>query len=188
MDKIPIPEKVKNILLPQEKVEFMAKPLKSTYDKKVKLAIISAFLMPLGFGAFVMVGFKLFTGFYIDNLAGFVLSILYLAGSVAIIITPLSFVGAYFIHKSYPKSFYGYSNMRIICNNEYGRVYFFYFKDIHEITKAGEDKVAIDTNDYVGEYSSSASKKIYKIIGIEDPISFVNLINEKLLPFRIAPK
>lgn len=188
MNEFPIPDKVKSILLPQEDIEFMAKPLKSVYDKKVKSAIIAAFLLPFGFGAFVIIGFKLFTGFYIDDLSGFVLSILYIAGSVAIIITPLSLLGAYFIHKSYPNSFYGYSNMRIICTNEYGRVLFFYFKDIHEIAKAGEYKVSVDTNDYVGEYSSSASKKIHKITGVEDTTTFVNIINEKVLPFRIPPK
>lgn len=102
------------------------------------------------------------------------------------VITPLLLLRASSIRKSYQGSFYGYSNMRIICGNK-SEIIFFYFKDIHEITVGKKGTVNIDTNEYVGEYTSEARKMIHRIIGVADAKGFVETVREKILPFLKAP-
>lgn len=166
---IPIPERLSVLLQEQEKVEFIEQPLLSSYQKASR-SNITIMLIFLGIVATVF-----------GSIGGNVFYALLLFGPMF----SLFFVwNIYQLRKNYPKSFYAYTNMRLIYSHSTSsEVKFFYYKDIHDI-KAEGDTIIIDNNDYTRS-EHSTSKKTHNIIGVKDTESFVKVINEKLLPFRV---
>ena len=176
--KMALPQKLQNALVPQEDIEFIAQPMESIYQKMSNRHLLIAS------GLFVLInGFMLF-GNSADNAKPFMEEKAFWGLVVLNVIVVLPFFWAgYGIRKNHLKSFYAYSNMRIIYTDHYfaSTLKSHYFKDIHHLS-AQRQKIVIDMGDYTD--ASTNTKKRHRIYGVSDPEDFVQRINQKLLVFR----
>lgn len=179
------PHDLANLLKEGEALEFVDKPMKATYIKKyrerLKIALIVAVIVNLGFLYLV------FSGRRTEQAIEFLLTNTDSYFGLAVV--NVIFVGVFIwtaniVKNAYPKSFYAYTNMRIIFTDpDRPGIKSFYYKDIHELS-VEHGEVFVDTGDYVGDYTSTSVRKQHRILGVPKPEDFVAKIDQKLLPFR----
>lgn len=170
MEEEKLPYKLTDILKKEEEIEHFAQPLESAYQElyfKRRLLFWAYLVILGGLFLFVSVAMGTFSTF------SFLLCGLF---------SGLAFYNARSVKTAYPKSFYGFTNMRVFFTSPgHTTVLFAYFKDIRDVQIDGQS-ITIDNNEYAGDHSSKKLKRIY---GVQNTDQFVELMDQKLLKYRV---
>ena len=175
-----LPEKLQALLKDQEEVEHLAQPTKESYDSLFKKTMASLLIRCILINGFVSYSIQAwFTGLQNNPFGVLVYYLIFNLFNIELLLKAMN------IKKSYPNSFYAYSNMRLFFTDIHStKVDYVYYKDIQDL-KVERQEVVIDTGDTYNSASEQKQKRLKHIIGVQNPENFVKEIDQKLLKYRM---
>ncbi|OJJ14425.1 hypothetical protein BKI52_42335 [marine bacterium AO1-C] len=175
-----LPENLTALLKDQEKVEHLAQPTQESYENLFQKTIVSLLISLIAVNGFISYSINAwFIGFKDLPFATFVYYLIFNLFNISLASKAMG------IKKSYPNSFYAYSNMRLFfMHPQNTKIEFIFFKDIHDLKIQGQD-IVIDRNDTYNSASGNQHKRLQYIHGVQNPENFVKEIDQKLLRYRL---